>query len=101
MLSTLNFFICVIAGLLSVYVLWTHRINTMHPLAMLFVAFSGLGFTVCLISGMVEPELLTRWNIAARIMALMAFACWVLGRIQCHNGICQLKEENWRTIKWR
>lgn len=86
-LNLLNNVFSFLGGVVCICVLISPRINTMQPLSMLFVAFSGLTFTFCLLSGLIEPHLLTGWGLLARLMGLLAFTCWVAARWQCEVNV--------------
>ncbi len=91
MLASINFLLCLLAGFLCIYVMATRRINTMHPLAMLFLTFVGMAFVVWMIDGMVRPWTIGKEALLSRGFVFAAFVCWTAGRIQCENGICQIK----------
>lgn len=94
-LSVLNFTLCALAGMLCILVLTSKRVNTMHIPALLYVTLTGMAFVFWLIDGMTNPGGLTPMAVFSRGMVLGGFICWVVGRIQCENGVCQLREESW------
>lgn len=94
-LYVLNFTLCALAGMLCILVLTSKRVNTMHILALLYVTLTGMAFIFWLIDGMTNPGGLTPMAVFSRGLVLGGFICWVVGRIQCEHGVCQLREENW------
>lgn len=94
--STLNFLLCLLAGLMCVFVLTTRRINTTHPLALIFLTCIGMAFVAWMIDGMVSPEGVGTEELLSRAFVLIALACWTVGRIQCENGICQMRDSDWQ-----
>ena len=91
-LPVANFALCLCAGLLCVFVLLCRRVNTIHPLSLLFVSLTGLSFVVWMIEGMVSPAGVTALAVMTRFLTLCAFGVWVTGRVQCERGICQLRD---------
>lgn len=94
-LYVLNFTLCSLAGMLCILVLTSKRINTMHILALLYVTLTGMAFIFWLIDGMTNPGGLTPMAVFSRGLVLGGFICWIVGRIQCERGVCQLREETW------
>lgn len=91
MLATVNFVLCLIAGLLCVFVLACRHINTLHPLSLLYVTLTGFAFVVWMIEGTVHPERITMISILTRGMVLGSFWCWAASRVQCEHGVCQIR----------
>lgn len=68
----INGLICAIGAFATLYILITKRVNTKHWLRLFCVCAFGLGFTVWLISGMVNKPFIRMENIVGRGSILVA-----------------------------
>lgn len=68
----LNGLICAAGAFMCLYILLTKRVNTTHWLRLFCVCAFGLGFTVWMISGMVNKPFIRMENIVGRGTMLVA-----------------------------
>ena len=87
-LVAINFIICSIAGFACLFVLVTTKIDTKHWRRLFIVCFTGLAYTVWLLSGMVNPALRVE-DLIGRTLILIAFGLWVLELYEI-NGISHI-----------
>ena len=76
-MTTLNFIVCSIAGFSCLFVLVTNKVDTRHWRRLFIVCFTGLAFTIWLISGIVHGTVRPE-NVAGRAIVLVAFLIWVM-----------------------